>query len=76
MTRFIPTIDTRGIVTSLSTDAIPITALGSLRIERLTSIEFNDPAQQWEVRDGAGTLLFANVSRQECLRWEHERFNQ
>jgi hypothetical protein len=69
------TIDTHGIVSGLYTEAIPLTALGALRIERLTSIEFNNSIQQWEVRDRSGTLLFADSSREECLRWEHERFN-
>jgi hypothetical protein len=70
------TFDAHGIVTGLYTEAIPLSALGTLRIERLTSIEFSGEAQQWEVRDRAGALLFAHPSRDECLGWEHERFNQ
>jgi hypothetical protein len=70
------TFDTDGIVTGLYTEAIPLSAIGTLQIERLTSIEFSGEAQQWEVRDRAGALLFAHPSRDGCLQWEHERFNQ
>lgn len=70
------TVDTCGIVTGLYTEEIPLSALGSLRIERLTTIEFDDRTQLWEVRDRAARLLFADASRDRCLRWEHERFNQ
>jgi hypothetical protein len=70
------TFDTRGIVTGLYTEAIPLSALGDLQIERLTAIEFNASTQQWEVRDRAGALLFDHPSREQCLQWEHERFNQ
>ena len=64
-----------GTVTGLYTEAIPLAALGALHIQRLTSIEFNDSTQQWEVKDRAGTLLFAHPSREQCLTWEHRRFN-
>ena len=70
------TIDASGIVTGLYTEAIPLSALGSLQVERLTTIEFNDATQLWEVRDRAEALLFADASRDRCLQWEHERFNQ
>ena len=65
-----------GIVTGLYTEAIPLAALGALSIQRLTSIEFHDPTQQWEVRDRAGALLFSPASREQCLAWEHRHFNQ
>jgi len=70
------TVEPGGIVTGLYTETIPLAALGALSIQRLTNIEFHEPTQQWEVRDRAGVLLFANPSREHCLAWEHEHFNQ
>ena len=65
-----------GIVVGLYTEAIPLTQIGALIIERLTTIEFNDSAQQWEVTDRQGNRLFADPSRAVCLEWEHQHFNQ
>jgi hypothetical protein len=65
-----------GIVVGLYTEAIPLTEIGALKINRLTAIEFNDSVQSWEVKDRAGTVLFSDASRERCLEWEHERFNQ
>ena len=65
-----------GIVTGLYTEAIPLGAIGTLSITRLTEIEFNDSTQQWEARDRAGKVLFSNPSRQRCLNWEQREFNQ
>jgi hypothetical protein len=76
MSASVLTIQTGGIVTGLYTEAIPLTEIGALHVERLTSIEFNVKAQQWEVRDRAGSLLHANASRVACLEWEHRHFNQ
>ena len=70
------TVTPTGIVTGLYTETIPLAALGALSIRRLTSIEFHDPTQQWEVKDRAGALLFSHASREQCLAWEHEHFNQ
>jgi len=65
-----------GIVTGLYTEAIPLAEIGALKINRLTDIEFNDSTQQWEVKDRTGTLLFSESSREQCLQWEHQQFNQ
>jgi hypothetical protein len=65
-----------GIVTGLHTEAIPLDAIGALSISRLTSIEFNDSSQEWEVRDRAGEVRFSHRFRQRCLEWEHRRFNR
>jgi hypothetical protein len=69
------TFQPSGIVTGLYTEAIPLTVLGALQIQRLTTIEFNDSTQQWEVKDRTGTLLLENTSRERCLEWEHQHFN-
>ena len=64
-----------GMVVGIYTEAIPLAAIGTLKINRLTEIEFNDSTQEWEVRDRIGTVLFSNPSRQSCLDWEHQEFN-
>ena len=65
-----------GMVVGIYTEAIPLGAIGALKINRLTEIEFNDSTQEWEARDRAGTVLFSNPSRQRCLDWEHREFNR
>ena len=64
-----------GMVVGIYTEAIPLAAIGTLKINRLTEIEFNDSTQEWEARDRIGTVLFSNPSRQRCLEWEHQEFN-
>lgn len=65
-----------GLVFGLYTEAIPLEQIGSLKISRMTGIEFNNETQEWEARDWAGTLLFSHRSRQRCLDWEHRQFNK
>ena len=60
----------------LFTEAIELSSLGALEILRASSIEFNNTAQLWEVRNAAGDLLFSHPSRQACLRWEQQYFNR
>ena len=70
------TFDPDGVVRCLHTDAIPLQSLGTLTVQRATTIEFNTPTQQWEVKDAEGAILFTNPARSCCLAWELERFNQ
>ena len=70
------TFEPNGVVSCLHTDAIPLQAIGTLQVERATTIEFNPTTQQWEVKDGDGAILFTNPSRSCCLAWEIEHFNQ
>ena len=60
----------------LHTDAIPLQTLGTLTVQRATTIEFNASTQQWEVKDAAGAILHSNPSRSCCLAWEMDRFNR
>jgi hypothetical protein len=55
---------------SLWTDAIPLHELGQLEITRASNIEFNNTAQQWEVKDRRGHMRFFSKSRSACLEWE------
>jgi hypothetical protein len=70
------TITSTGEITGLYTEIIPLTALGSLHVQRLSNVEFNDTAQHWEVKDQAGVVVFTHGSRQNCLEWEIQHFNQ
>jgi len=65
-----------GIGHGFYTEEIDLTAVGPLTVERATSVEFNQTAQQWEVRDLSGQLLHHHPSRAECLAWEQQHFNQ
>jgi len=60
----------------LYTEAIDLSALGALEIVRASSIEFNNMAQEWEIKSAECTVLFTDPSRQACLDWEHQYFNR
>ena len=68
--------DTTGNGHGLFTEAIDLASLGTLEIVRASSIEFNNTAQQWEVKSAEGELHFSHPSRQACLNWEHQYFNR
>ena len=57
------------------TEALDLRCLGLLQIERVTTIEWNNLALNWEVRDNLGTLLFKHPSRDRCLEWERSHFD-
>lgn len=65
---------TDGIGYGLYTEAIDLSSLGRLRVERATTIEFDNQVQQWRVRDVHGKPLFEAISRQRCLEWEQEHY--
>lgn len=69
------TFDTAGNGHCLFTEAIDLASLGRLEIARASTIEFNNAAQVWEVKDTEGVLLFSHPSRQACLDWEHQHFS-
>ena len=60
----------------LYTECIDLRQIGTLEVVRASEIEFNDTTQQWEVFDYNGHRVFADSSREACLRWERETFNQ
>jgi len=65
-----------GTVQGLYTEVIDLAALGSLAIQRATSVEFDNETQQWCVFTAMGQPIHSHPSRQECLRWEQEYFSQ
>ncbi len=54
----------------LYTEAIDLGRIGPLSIVRATTIEFDNDAQYWRVRDPDGFAMFNSPSRQACLDWE------
>ncbi len=70
------TFNEQGIGHGLYTELIPLHSIGTLQMARASSIEFNPTRQQWEVRDTADNLLYADPSRTLCLQWEAEHFNR
>jgi len=69
-------VDAAGDVRTLWTDAFPLADLGPMRVERASTVEFNDGAQQWEVRfPGADGVAFEHASREVCLSWERDTIN-
>jgi len=61
-----------GVGHGLYTEAIDLGQLGSLAVVRATTIEFDNAAQYWRVRDPDGFAMFNSPSRQECLDWERQ----
>lgn len=66
------TFTTDGQGHGLYTEAIDLGLVGKLSIERATTIEFDNAAQYWRVRDPTGFAMFNSPSRQECLDWERQ----
>lgn len=67
-----------GTVTGLWSDAIDFRELGRVvRVERVSSIEYNPERDEWEVRwTGRADVAFAHKSREECVEWEREAYNE
>jgi hypothetical protein len=58
----------------LYTEVIDLTRLGRLKVERATTITFDNRLQVWRVKDRTGFPLFTSPSRETCLDWERQYF--
>jgi hypothetical protein len=59
-----------GTAVGLYTEMIDLSAIGSLRIKRATTIEFDNKHQVWRVYDLDGFPLYTSPFRHVCLEWE------
>jgi hypothetical protein len=66
------TVECTGEVRCLYTEALNLSAIGSLKVVRASQIEFNNENQQWEVRSMEGNLVYSDCSRTACLEWERK----
>ena len=64
-----------GSIKGVYTEAIDLSVLGSLRISRATSIEFDNRLQAWRVFDPYGDCMYCSPSRQVCLDWERRHLS-
>jgi len=65
-------ITATGKVECLYTEAVDLSALGPLTVNRATDIAFDNEAGQWRVRDMSGRTLFSSCSRETCLLRERD----
>lgn len=67
----------RGVARCLWTDAVPLAELGTLHVERASSVEFNNYAQGWTVKfSGERTTYGPFLSRQSALDWERQELDR
>jgi len=75
MSTIVLKFNSSGLGECLYTELIDLSSIGSLKVHRATTFEFNREEQKWEVRDRNNALLFTNKSRALCLAWEQQHFN-
>jgi len=63
-----------GTIQGFYSEAIDLTSLGTLKLERVSTIEFDHPCQCWRVFNRYGLCLYSSPSRTECLKFEAEYF--
>lgn len=68
----------KGGISMLYSEKIKLDGFGDVQsIKRWSEIEFNAEIMKWEVRRvGSAEVLFADVSREVCVEFEHGYFNQ
>ena len=60
----------------LYNESIDLHKLGTLSCRRASLVEFNESAQQWQVKTVEGRkVLFQSSSRQACLDWEQDHLD-
>jgi len=64
-----------GTCAGLYTEMIDLSQLGLLRVKRVSNIVFDNDKHVWRVKDKRGFPLFTAPTRQQCLEWEQQYFN-
>jgi len=64
-----------GTCAGLYTEMIDLSQLGLLQVNRVSNIVFENDKQVWRVKDKRGFPLFTAPTRQQCLEWEQQHFN-
>ena len=62
----------QGLGRCLYTEAIDLSRIGKLSVERAISVEFDNKLGAWRAKDRNGFALFTAPTRQECLDWEQQ----
>lgn len=64
-------IETDGTVRAVHTERFPLSDIGPMKMERASTVEFNEVEQTWEVRwAGEDRVVFAHPRRDVCIAWE------
>jgi len=75
--KFNITFTPEGLGVCLYTDHINLSAIGLLKMQRASMIEWKEDGQLWQVIEAStGKILHENKSRQACIDWEIKHFNQ
>ena len=64
-----------GTIEGLYTDVIDLADLGTLHVERASTIEFDNKAQVWRATLNNGKQ-FTSTEREWCVIWERDEINR
>jgi hypothetical protein len=64
-----------GTCQGLYTEAVDLTTLGRLQVQRVMVINFDYHHQAWRVVDRERHCLYCSPSREACLAWERQYLN-
>jgi hypothetical protein len=67
-----------GTGSAVYTDALPLSDIGQLRMQRASTVEFNEASQEWEVRLASApeVVAYTGPSREGCIAWEVAKLNR
>lgn len=65
-----------GTIRGFFTEALDLTTLGILEVQRAMAVEFDNAAQVWRVFNPYGQSVYDSPSREDCLAWERQHLNQ
>lgn len=71
MNPLVLTFDHSGQGSCFYSELIDLAQIGALHVRRASTIEFNNGAQRWEVKNLKGKVVFFSKLRSACLAWEH-----